>query len=390
MKKRILSVVLALLLAFGAVFSVSATDASPLKFDENGEFTIMHLTDCQDTYPANTTMLKFIDAAIKEYQPDIVVLGGDNTDCALENKDAAIKELTDVFVANKTYFTLVFGNHDHEQGMTNDDLLVLYQKHGGEYCLAYDAVPELHGSGTHMLHVASSDGKKTAFALYMFDSGDYVYDENGNRLGYDCVTPDQIEWYKNTSDALTDQWGNKVPAFAFQHIIVGDVYDALFRESPVELGELSRNFNGKTYSFIPKTENFTGFLCEFPCPGYYNYGQFDAMVDQGDVLAVYSGHDHTNGFVTEIDGVKIINTPGASYQAYGSEFTRGARIITVNEKTPDKFDTEVVTVNGFAIENEDFANDAGISVVLATLLNALGKVILALGEFTDFFSRILG
>ncbi len=392
MKKRIFSAVLALVMIF-SVCSVSASAFSAesvLKFDKNGEFKIMHLTDCQDKYPASETMLKFIDATLKSYQPDIVVLGGDNVVADYKDLDAAIKQLVSVFVKNETYFTLVFGNHDCEHGMTNDELLVLYQKHGGKYCLAYDAVPALHGSGTHNLPVFSSDGSKIKFNLWMFDSGSHVYDENGNDLGYDCVTEDQIEWYEQTSKSLEKLTGGKVPSLAFQHIVVGDVYDALFRESPIAMGELTREFNGKIYSFLPKTENIEeGFLGEFPCPGYYNFGQFDAMVERGDVLGIFSGHDHINTYVTELDGIKIVNTGGSTYHSYGNEFTRGMRIITVNEDNLWSFESETVTVNAFALDNSDFAADADISKIKAALATAFGDILLFFGKLSGLFSAII-
>lgn len=389
MKKRIFSVVLALALVIAACFSVSAETAqSPLRFGMDGEFNIMHLTDCQDVYPANKTMLKFIDAALKEYQPDLVVLGGDNVVADHDDKEAAIAELVKIFVENETYFTLVFGNHDHQQGYTDDEQLVWYQQYGGKYCLAYDADPALTGTATHALPVLASGSNNTEFMLYMFDSNQYV-SVNGFEDEYDCVNEDQIEWYKDTSKNIEAQEGKKIPGLAFQHIVVGEVYDALFYESAVDLGELTPKFNGKTYSFLPRTNNFTGFLLEFPCPGYYNHGQFDAMVQRGDILGVFSGHDHINSYETELDGIKIINTPGATFNSYGKEMTRGMRMITIRDNNTWDFESEVVTINGFALENSDFASDAGIVSVFAIITEGLAKVMLALGEFSGLFASVL-
>ncbi|MBQ2847990.1 MAG: metallophosphoesterase [Clostridia bacterium] len=387
MKKCILSAVLALALIVGVCFSVSAADASTsLRFDENGEFKIMHLTDCQDVYPANEKMLKFIDAALKEYQPDIVVLGGDNV-VADKNMENGIKELVEILVTNETYFTLVFGNHDHQQDLTDDEQLAVYQKYGGKYCLAYDADPNLTGTATHALPVLASKSDKTELMLYMFDSNEYVSVDGANE--YDCVNPDQIEWYKKTSKDVEAQAGKKIPGLAFQHIIVGEAYDALFYESKVDLGALTPKFNGKIYSFLPKTDNFTGFLLEFPCPGYYNHGQFDAMVERGDITGIFSGHDHINTFETELDDIRIINTGGATYNSYGRDMTRGMRMITVNEDNTWSFESEMVTINGFALENRDFASDAGVSRFVAVITESLAKVMLALGEFSGIFSKMI-
>ncbi|MBE6820739.1 MAG: hypothetical protein E7516_06780 [Ruminococcaceae bacterium] len=390
--KRILSLALVLVMVFSAfAVNASAADDGVLRFDENGEFKIMHICDCQDDYPANPEMLIFLDAVVKEYKPDLVVLGGDNTvgpeNMTKEDKEAAINELVSVFVKNETYFTLVFGNHDHQQGFNDDELFVMYKFFGGKYCLAYDADPSLTGTATHALPVLGSDSIKTGLMLYMFDSNEYV-SVNGTSE-YDCVHPDQIEWYKSVSKAAEIANGKKVPALAFQHIIVGEVYDALFHESPFDMGELSRSFNGKIYSFLPRTENIeSGFLFEFPCPGYYNHGQFDAMVERGDVMGVFSGHDHTNDFVTELDGIKIVNTPGATHGGYSTDFNRGVRMITVNENNPGTFETEVVTTRQLALDNSDYAEEVGISKFGAMIVIAFGEFLMAMGKFTGIFSRL--
>lgn len=389
--KKILSIMLALVMIFSA-FSIASSAVeieNPLKF-KNGEFKIMHLCDCQDGFPAIGSMLKFIDAALKEYQPDIVVLGGDNTVAPKDKKAQAIEELCNVFVENKTYFTLVFGNHDREQGFENDELLPMYQLYGKGYCLAYDEVPSLHGTATHNLPVMSSDGTKVKFNLWMFDSGSHYIDENGNDLGiYDCVREDQIEWYQAKSKALETVAGGKVPSLAFQHIVVGEVFEALFHESAVDLGVATPKANGKIYSFFPKTENIQdGFLFEFPCPSEKNHGQFDAMVKGGDVLAVFSGHDHINSYTTELDGVKIINTPGVTFEAYGNDIVRGARMITVKEDNTWNFETEVVTISQFALDNKDFAEDAEIDTATASLMLTLGDILIALNNLTKGFSSI--
>ena len=224
----------------------------------------------------------------------------------------------------------------------------------------------------------------------MFDSGSYAADENGKKVGYDCVREDQIAWYQEKSAALDKLAGEQVKSLAFQHIVVGDVYDNLFYESIFDLGELGRSFNGKHYSFLPKTENFTGQLFEYPCPGYYNCGQFDAMVKQGNVLGIFSGHDHVNSYETERDGVWIINTPGATYHSYGNDLVRGSRLITINEKDTSTFSSRIVTVNDAAIADETFAADVGISPTFAKIQMFFGEVAKVLGRAASPLFKVLG
>lgn len=399
MTKRALSVILSLILILGVTVCAFAEKEPVLSFGDDGEFKIMHLCDCQDGYPASDIMLKYIDLALKKEKPDLVILGGDNTVCGFseeelaglneqEKKDMitglkkdAISELVSVFIENDTYFTLVFGNHDHQQGLENDELLALYQECGGSYCLAYDAVPELTGSGTHNLPVYGSDGK-IKFNLYMLDSGDSAYDENGKDMGYDSVHEDQVAWYKGVRDSLKAQTGKYVPSMAFQHIIVCEIYDKLFFEDPL-LG--IREFNGTKYSFLPKTNNFTGHLLELPCPGYYNYGEFEAMSDEGDMLAMFFGHDHTNSFETEIDGVKLINTPSPTHHSYSSELNSGCRIITINENDTSTFETRLLTENEIAIENPEFAELSGRSSFAARFFTFADSLLLFLSKLSGLF-----
>lgn len=366
MTKRILSAILAVCLIFGAV-SVSAYAAQPtLKFDENGEFNILHLCDMQDGYPAKEEMTKYINRMLEVYDPDIVVLGGDNCVASKEDKDAAIKEIVDIFVKHETYFTLVFGNHDDEQGVDKDTLLKMYQKHGGKYCLAYDAVPALSGCANHNLPVYSSDGKNIKFNLWMLDTGTYVADENGKRLGYDSVRPDQLEWYKSESKKLEEKAGGKVPSLAFQHMVVQEVYEVMFPKALFEVDLFVETYSGVKYSvFNPKTESFIGHMYEPPSPGYYNHGEVDAMLERGDVLAILAGHDHYNTYEVDVGGIDVINTSGVSFNAYDIEFTRGSRLITIKEDNPWEYKSEIITVTDLIMSDDKFAEDFGMSRIEA-------------------------
>lgn len=383
MKKRVISAFLAMCLIIGiSVPAFAVNGSSALRFDENGEFKILHLCDFQDDYPIEKETVTYTNYVIDKYQPDLVILGGDNCVASKETKADAIKEICNIFVEKKVYFTLVFGNHDDEQGVDKETLLKYYQEFGGKYCLAYDADPSLHGTATHNLPVLSSDGTKIKFNLWMFDTGTYVYDENdpAKRLGYDSVTPDQIEWYKKTSKALEASAGEKVNSLAFQHMTPPDVYDAMFPTLPFDLSPITETYNdGKHYPVIfPDTSTFKGHIYEPPSPGVYNYGHFDAMVESGDVLGVLVGHDHENSYEVEHKGIMIINTPGITYNAYSSEFIKGGRLITINEDNTSEFTSEVLAVNDIAMKDGDFAKSMGINRLAAAFYSIFGDFLLLL------------
>lgn len=392
MKKIIITVTLVYIMILGTVIpAFAAGESNKLQFDENGEFKILHLCDCQDGYPAQERMFTYINHMLEKYDPDLVVLGGDNTVGLEDTKALAIEELVAPFVEHETYFTLVFGNHDHEQGVDKEELLKMYQLYGGEYCLAYDADPELTGCATHNLPIYSSDGEEIKFNLWLIDSNNYVNDENGNRLGYDSVREDQIEWYKETYAELEDEAGEKVYSLAFQHIIPPDVYKSMFPSVKYPIDPITETYNnGIHYPVIfPDTSAFIGHIYEPPSPGVFNYGEIDAMAENGDVLSVFVGHDHKNSYETEYKGIKLINTPGISYNAYGSEIVRGSRLITINENTPDTFESEVITVNEEAYADKDFREAMDISKFEAGFWIFMDKFLLFLAKVSSPISKII-
>ena len=103
--------------------------------------------------------------------------------------------------------------------MSREELMAYYNTFSCS--VSVDDGEVLSGCGTYNIPVLSSDGNNVKFNLWVFDSGDY--DEEGR---YSCVKPDQIEWYKQTSDKLkAENNGEVVNSLVFQHIIVGEIYD---------------------------------------------------------------------------------------------------------------------------------------------------------------------
>ena len=350
--KKILSVLLAvvMLVSLVSVGFAGFKDEAKLQFDENGNFKILVLADIQTGYPVPDDMLTFIYEAVKFSKPDVIVLCGDNINTEeVEAYDTVFNFLSRTGVP----FTAVLGNHDQESsgGLTRDEIIARYASY--ENSLVYDADPALHGAGTHNLPVLSSDGSKVAFNLWMFDCGDYVRDSHGEWLGYDWVREDQINWYNETRDAMTaENGGELVPSIAFQHIIPQEPTQKIFLQSDVNMGDLTINFqDGTSNTFIPDVTKYDGYLFEKSCPSYGNDGQWDAMVEGGDVLGLVVGHDHVNNFIADCDGVDLIMTPGCTFSSYYDNMIQGARIIEINEENPWEYSTYCLTSSALAQED---------------------------------------
>lgn len=357
--KKILSVLLAVVMVF-SVASVSFAaykDEAVLQFDENGNFKVLVLADIQTGYPVPDDMITFIYESVDFAQPDLIVLCGDNINTE------EIEAYDDVFNAldrTGVPYTAVLGNHDQESsgGLTRDEIIERYASY--ENCLVYDADPALHGAGTHNLPVLSSDGSKIAFNFWMFDCGDYVRNSQGEWLGYDWVREDQINWYNETRDAMTaENGGELVPSIAFQHIIPQEPTQMIFAPSDINMGDLTINFqDGTSNTFLPDITKFDGYLFEKSCPSYGNDGQWDAMVEGGDVLGLVVGHDHVNNFVVDCGGIDLIMTPGCTFTSYYEGMIQGARVIEINEENPWEYSTYNLTANKLAQDpNSGLGND---------------------------------
>ncbi|MBP3697342.1 MAG: metallophosphoesterase [Clostridia bacterium] len=341
MFKKFLSLLLAVAVIFGiSSFSFakeSATDRA-IRFGDDGKFRIMHVTDTHlEDYNVDASVWSIGEACDRE-NPDIVIITGDNVQNC-ENPDDTkklIDKLMSVFEERNIPVAVTFGNHDSETGaMSREELMAYYNTFSCS--VSVDDGEALSGCGTYNIPVLASDGDTVKFNLWVFDSGDY------DGEGYGCVMPDQIEWYKRTSDALAEaNGGERVKSLVFQHIIVADVYDALEKTNGKKLFSFEHIDNdGEYYRFNPENENF-GTLNETPCSGYYNYGQFEAMVEKGDVLAMFTGHDHTNAFGVKHMGIDIVNSLSTRYNGDRFSTQYGYRMIEVDENNTVAYSSKVV------------------------------------------------
>lgn len=340
MLKKVLSVIMACVMIAGfSVVSFAAEDTDfSFRFGDDGKFRIMHITDThleESNVKASTWA---IAEACDIENPDLVVITGDNVqNCEnAEDTKELINALMSVFESRSIPVAVTFGNHDSETGaMSREELMAHYNTF--RCSVSVDDGEALSGCGTYNIPVMSSDGEKIKFNVWVFDSNDY--DENGN---YACVKADQVEWYKAKSDELAAaNGGERVNSLAFQHIIVPEVYDALKKIDSKELFSVKKIYEDEYYVFDPDVKNY-GTLMEMPCPGVENFGQFDAMVEKGDVLGIFTGHDHTNAFGVTYKDIVIAGSLSTRYNGDRYSTQYGYRILEIDENDTSVFTSRVV------------------------------------------------
>lgn len=349
--KKIISVLLAVVMVMCA--SVSALAATPaeeakLQFNEDGTFKILNISDIQDQADLLTITADFMKAAIEAEQPDLIILTGDNisgNSIAESKTEKAIRSVMDVLDPYGIPVAIVFGNHDEESGMSKEAQMAIYNSYSSS--ISYDEGEALWGCGTYNIPIYSStDDSDIVFNCWLFDSGSN--DETG---AYDHVKQDQLDWYKAKSAELkAANGGENVPSIAFQHIIVPEIFEALDEVDASTEGAIAKN--GKYY-VLPATAKEGSIMGEAPCPSGTNGGEYDAFLECGDVLAVVSGHDHTNSFVIPYKGIDIINTPTCGFRSYGLSESRGIRVFELNEAAPAEYTTRIVSFEDYFAD--DFA-----------------------------------
>ncbi len=371
--KKLSALLLALVMMLGSVTLIGSAvsdNEHKLQFREDGTFKILQLSDIQDDLYLQPLTKNFIIDLLEKTQPDLVVLTGDNIGpnkaLTKSGNKRLINNVMEIFEGRGVKVAAVFGNHDGENKMNKDEQFAFYQ----EYTCFIGAETEegkaLTGCGTYNLPVMSSkDDEKTVFNLWMFDSQEY--NEENDLGGYGCVQKDQIEWYVKTEKALAEANGGKpVPSLAFQHIIIPEVYEVLLETGTAENWEVVSTTEDyvKEYSMIKDDVVYTlpeeyrdedTFLSETCCSPEYSNGQVQAMIENGNVLGIASGHDHKNSFVIPYKGVDIIQTPTVGFGSYGDD-NRGARLITLNEEDLSTYETDVIFFRDYYTTDDEAFN----------------------------------
>lgn len=315
-----------------------------LKFSSDNKFKIMQITDIQEIPNVSSDTLNLLNAALDREKPDLVVLTGDQIkgygityrgsgEELLKNVSSTIKKIMEPITSRNIPFAVTFGNHDRQVGISNAEQLEKIYKTLPN-CI-YDE-NDAFDAGTFNIPIYSSDSSEIAFNLYLIDSGT---DKKGG--GYEPVSKEQIEWYKNKRDSLK-QNDKFVPSILFQHIPLCEYYNLLKRVAPHKPKSI-RAYRTHKNEFYTLGDTAKGNFLEPPSVPDVNTGEFDEISKYSDVLAVFVGHDHKNDFIGKYKNVTLGFTPSAGFNEYGNGLNRGVRIIELDENNLNSFSTRIVT-----------------------------------------------
>ncbi len=383
--KKIFSVILAVVMALTCAVTAFAADTdSVMKFNSDGKFKIMMINDTQDVGKGNKPQtVNFIEKALDTEKPDLVVFVGDQLSdmypCASKKDykkaiDNIIKPLADRNVP----FLVTLGNHDHDRAnvMSEDEMFDVYASYPN--CIAVRGSTDPFTNNTL---VYGSDGESVAFNIYMMDTNNTA---NG---GYTGIYKEQLDWYNAKSAELKAANGGKaVPSLLFQHVPVKEIY-GMFTEC-------KWNTDGAVYSrrdhkwYILNEEMAKGDFGEAPCSENFDVhtGEYQAWVENGDIMGAFFAHDHNNNFVGKsADGIVMGYNGGTGFRAYGAKCGRTIRVFNLDENDVTNYETHLIYYNELMGES---ASNPFFDTFSPSILNKIMKVFYAMfGWMIDLIQK---
>jgi hypothetical protein len=285
------------------VFVSLGASAQEIKFNAAGKLKIAQFTDLHyiaGEEPSKKS-INTINYTLDTEKPDLVVFTGDVVVKAPTKQ--GWDEVLNTVISRKIPYIVTFGNHDDEAEMTREEVA----KYVAAKPYLVNNKVKIDGVDGFLNAAIEVKGKVPA-VIYAMDS--HAYSKNPRIKGYGWFHQNQIAWFtKESARFKKANQDSTLTALAFFHI---------------PLPEYKQAFDNQ------KNKRF-GVRYEDECPPSINTGMFAAMLEAGDVLGMFVGHDHVNDYLVDYHGVAL------AYGCWtGSENTyqrnkNGARIIELTD-----------------------------------------------------------
>ena len=312
-----------------------------LRFREDEKFRILFLGDPHGGFEMHPQVKTALESMVEATKPDLVLFPGDISGCNIGVRNE--KELRDYLDDLMEYMEVhhvpwahVYGNHDDNLGLLRQEQETIYESYS--YCVSKRSPDTIDGVSNYVLPILAHDKDVPVFNVWGLDShndnfifkaeyglGDEVQICLRNHMGQgginDNARYNQIEWYMNTSKAIENAFGRKIPAILYQHMPLPE------------------------YALIPKNGTATqmegNFLDEI-CSNELNFGMFASCLQRGDVKGIFCGHDHLNDFTGVYCGIRLSYCGAINYDCGCRDDIRGGRVVDIDEKDPWNFKTYMV------------------------------------------------
>ncbi|MBR6738022.1 MAG: metallophosphoesterase [Clostridia bacterium] len=329
--KKALAVILMAVLALSGCKDVTLTTEEKvnnllyskrtLQFDDNGNFKVLIIADvhANGTLPSNVKTN--IETLVNRENPNLVIFTGDNTICnSTISLKKALNSMTQLIEQKGISWCHVYGNHDHEGGLSKSQMQSVYESYN--HCVSKSGDSNVSGVGNYVLPIYKNGETSPSALVWCLDSGNYISESDKQKpeynasfeghtySPYDYIKSDQIKWYKESSSLLENYFHKKINSLMAFHIPLQETYYAWVERDNYE---------------------WTGVRNEVVGASGINSGLFSVLKERGDVKAVVNGHDHINDYMVNYQGIKLCYSPNVSTLTYHDESVMGARVFNINE-----------------------------------------------------------
>lgn len=357
--KKFLSVVLALVFALSCFTCFASAESTGFEFDEDGKFTVLHITDPQDDrYPAHG-LEDFIVKAIETSDPDFIVISGDivedsragdisddkifqegvkvdgDYEKTLENVKIAVENIFSPIEEKGIYYAITMGNNDYKAGISNEDWLSIFASY--PHCITVDESNDAEGKIDQYVEIKKHNSDESGFGLWLLDNG----------KGF---TEGQKEWFKNKETSA-------VSSIVFEHVPTDDIGNLYEKCNIWDKGALSGD--GGFYRLKNGGVNYT---VSVPCEPTEEF----LMWKNKGVKGAFFGHIHTDGFTGDVDGITMGLTYGFQFSKAGPY---GMRVLELCEDGTFETDLYTCEKGEFTLQiDEKYESDSIFDKIINTFL----------------------
>ncbi|KAI0404131.1 Metallo-dependent phosphatase-like protein [Xylaria palmicola] len=320
-------------------------DDRTLRFLQDGTFQItvfsdLHFAEDEDSIKGpmkDARTAEVVKKVLECESSQLVVLNGDlisGYGTTADNVTLYFDQIVAPVVDLGLPWATTYGNHDNQAYSKSTDLFTREQDY--ENSLTKNMLPDTPQAGVsnYFLQVYPASGNQDVPELIL-----WFFDSRGGDEPHDWVDDSVVDWFKDASANLTQQYNKVIPSLAFFHIPITASYE--FQESPGVDPSREPGIDGEKVWWQGRGyDNKTGHDMSF----------MTALSNTDGLLATFSGHDHDNDWcfkwkdptTTQAiagDGISVCYGRHTGYGGYGN-LARGGRQILLRRETLTK---EVVT-----------------------------------------------
>lgn len=262
------------------------------------QVTDLHLgSPKEDKWNKDLITYQRIKKLVETYDPDMLIITGDLFDGNKPFGNLLAGYAVNFFDSFDRPWLFAFGNHDPEGGFGRADIARVFAASKWGILGKHPVNSQWKEKYDYLVHLKYKGIDEPVWQLFGFDSGS----EPGNK----SIKSDQLTWFKEKSEASVKKFGNVIPAASFFHI---------------PLLEFQYLKDDPAYPYQGISEEDVYFEED-------DGSVYQAFLDQGNMKAVFCGHDHYNNYWGKYKGGILLSYGFISGEATNYRWPPGGKLI---------------------------------------------------------------